>query len=132
MIILYGDPRTKKNSMRPVTIRRKGGGSYTKLLPSRPYEEYEQACLWQIMNHVRPTGIDRRVNVRCVYYMQTRRKVDLVNLLEATMDILVKAGVLKDDNSGIVASHDGSRVRYDKENPRVEIEISAVEGGKRA
>jgi hypothetical protein len=55
--------------------------------------------------------------------MPTRRKVDLVNLLEATCDILVKFGVLKDDSSDIVAAHDGSRVLYDKERPRAEIDV---------
>jgi Holliday junction resolvase RusA-like endonuclease len=55
--------------------------------------------------------------------MPTRRKVDLVNLLEATHDILVKYEVLADDNSGIIYSVDGSRVMYDKENPRTEVEI---------
>lgn len=58
--------------------------------------------------------------------MQTRRKVDLVNLLEATLDVLVHYGVIADDNNSVVASVDGSRVLYDKARPRVEIEI---EGG---
>ena len=71
--------------------------------------------------------VSARVNVRCIYYMQTRRKVDLANLIEATCDILVKAGVLADDNSQIVAAHDGSRVEYDKNDPRVEIEIEEME-----
>jgi hypothetical protein len=31
------------------------------------------------------------------------------------------------DNRDIVASHDGSRVYYDKQRPRVEIEIEAWE-----
>ena len=66
------------------------------------------------------------MNVRCVYYMPTRRRVDLTNLLEATDDLLVRAGVLADDNSQIVAAHDGSRVRLDRENPRVEIEIISM------
>ena len=67
--------------------------------------------------------------MRCVYYMPTRRRVDLTNLLEATDDLLVRAGVLADDNSQIIAAHDGSRVRLDRENPRVEIEIvSMMEG----
>lgn len=52
--------------------------------------------------------------------------MDLVNLLEATCDILVHYRVLEDDNSKIVVSHDGSRVLYDKENPRVEIWITEV------
>jgi Holliday junction resolvase RusA-like endonuclease len=55
--------------------------------------------------------------------MPTKRRVDLVNLLEATCDVLVKYKVISDDNSRVVASHDGSRVFYDKENPRTEIFI---------
>ena len=47
----------------------------------------------------------------------------LHNLLEAIDDVLVKAGVLKDDHSGIIVSHDGSRVRYDKDNPRTVVFI---------
>lgn len=58
--------------------------------------------------------------------MPNRRRVDLLNLLAATMDILVKGKVLEDDNSAIVVSHDGSRVRVDRENPRVEVEIVRV------
>lgn len=67
------------------------------------------------------------MNMRCIYYMATRRKVDLANLIEATCDILVKAGVLEDDNCRIVAAHDGSRVDYDKANPRAEIWIEEME-----
>ena len=54
--------------------------------------------------------------------MKTARRVDLANLIEATTDILVKAHVLEDDNSRIVAAHDGSRVDYDKKNPRAEFD----------
>lgn len=61
--------------------------------------------------------------------MPTKHRVDLVNLLEATCDVLVKADVLEDDNSKIVASHDGSRVLYDKANPRAEIYIERCENG---
>ena len=70
--------------------------------------------------------ICERVNVKCLYYMQTKRRVDLNNLLEATTDVLVKYKVLEDDNSNIVVSHDGSRVLYDKENPRTEITITKI------
>ena len=66
-------------------------------------------------------------NVKCLYYMPTRRKVDKTNLESAIMDILVDARILKDDNSSIVAATDGSRVMYDKENPRTEIFIEELE-----
>jgi Holliday junction resolvase RusA-like endonuclease len=45
-------------------------------------------------------------------------------------DILVKHKVISDDNYKIVASHDGTRVYVDKENPRVEIDIRKLEKGK--
>ena len=66
------------------------------------------------------------VNVKCVYYMPTRRRVDLVNLQEATLDVLVKYRIIDDDNSTIVVSMDGSRVFYDKNNPRTEITITPI------
>jgi Holliday junction resolvase RusA-like endonuclease len=61
--------------------------------------------------------------------MQTKRKCDITNLLQATCDILVKYGVLEDDNYTIVASTDGTRVFYDKENPKTIIEITKIESG---
>jgi len=114
--IIPGNPVTKKNS--PQIFRNKKTGR-PFVSPSDQYKEYEKGAGW----FLKPIGIDYPVNVKCVYYMQTRRKVDLGNLLAATCDILVKYGVLADDNSGIVVSHDGSRVEHDRENPRVEIEI---------
>lgn len=95
------------------------------MAPSEAFMQYQEKCLWQIKRPYNP--ITARVNVRCVYYMATRRKVDLANLIEATCDILVKAKVLADDNSQIVAAHDGSRVDYDKKNPRAEIWIEEME-----
>jgi Holliday junction resolvase RusA-like endonuclease len=70
--------------------------------------------------------IDYPVNVKCVYYLDTRRATDLTNLMEATHDILVEQGILKDDNYKIIASVDGSCVHYDKNNPRTEILIEKI------
>lgn len=67
--------------------------------------------------------IGQKVHIRYNFYMKTRRKVDKLNLCAAADDILVSAGILKDDNSNIVIHHDGSRVLYDKNNPRTEIFI---------
>lgn len=120
-LLIYGEPRTKKNSAR--ILRTRSGTPF--VAPSKAYVDYETDCLRQINRPHSP--ISARVNVRCVYYMATRRKVDLANLIEATCDILVTAGVLADDNSRIVAAHDGSRVDYDKQNPRAEIWIEEME-----
>jgi Holliday junction resolvase RusA-like endonuclease len=48
-------------------------------------------------------------------------------LLEAIDDIMVKAGLLKDDNYKIIAAHDGSRVYVDKNRPRTEVIITKFE-----
>ena len=49
-----------------------------------------------------------------------------MNLLEATLDILVRSEVLEDDHCRIAAMHDGSAVKYDRDNPRTEIEILPI------
>ena len=105
--------------MRLVT-NRKTGRTYP--IPSKAFEDYQKLFLSQVR---RPkTAIDQPVNVQAVYYMPTRHRVDITNLLSATHDLLVDAGILEDDNSKIVVGVDGSRVLYDKFNPRVEIVIS--------
>lgn len=124
-LTIYGNPVTKKNSQRILYKFTKFGRKTPFIAPSKAYVDYETDCLRQIKRPHSP--ISARVNVRCVYYMKTASRVDLANLIEATTDILVKAHVLEDDNSKIVAAHDGSRVDYDKQNPRVEIWIEEME-----
>ena len=123
-IVLLIPPRTKKNSQQILT-NKKTGRSF--IAPSGAYKAYEKAALSLISKGVR-VGIDYPVNVRYLFYMDTHRIVDLLGLEQAADDILVKAGVLADDNSRIVAGHDGSRVLYSKEHPRTEIEITRMEG----
>ena len=48
-------------------------------------------------------------------------------MLEAIDDIMVRVGLLADDNYTIVQSHDGSRILHDKENPRTEVYIDFIE-----
>ncbi|MBR6817996.1 MAG: RusA family crossover junction endodeoxyribonuclease [Acidaminococcaceae bacterium] len=117
-ILIPVEPRTKKNSMRLVKL----GGRIVPI-PSKQYKDFEAKC-GEWLQPWNGMEIDRPVNVRCLFYMKTRRKVDLTNLLEAADDVLVKYHVLADDNSQIVAGHDGSRVLYDKSNPRIEIDIT--------
>ena len=114
-----GNPVTKKNHQQ--ILKTRDGRSF--VAPSAQYKAYEEQSGW----FVPAKNIDAPVNVKCLYFMETKRRVDLVNLLESTMDILVKYGCLKDDDSKIVQGHDGSRVLLDRENPRVEITITRME-----
>ena len=119
---MHGQPITKKNSQQIIKVK---GRSI--IIPSSQYRRYEKECLLQIPESMR-YGISDAVNMECKYYMPTRRRVDLCNLIEATCDILVTAGVLADDNCRIVASHDGCAVYHDKQNPRVEITLTDYKG----
>lgn len=120
-IIIKGNPITKKNSMRIVRM-----GQYSKIIPSEAYMNYKEMVFYRIGGQYKDEPINTPVNVKCIYYMKTRRKVDLLNLMSATLDLLVDLGILEDDNSRIVKGHDGSRVHYDKENPRVEVTIEKI------
>lgn len=120
-ITIRGVPRTKKNHQK-IVMR----GKRPVIIQGEAYRQYEELALWQLPHPKEP--IKGPVNVCCVYYMPTRQRVDLLNLLAATCDILVKGRVLEDDNCAVVASHDGSRVRVDRKAPRVEIEITDAEG----
>ena len=113
------NPVTKKNSQQIILV-----GGRPRIIPSKKYKEYERDCI-PFLTHVEP--VTGRLNVKAVYFMRTRRRVDLINLHEALHDILVKAGVLEDDNCKIIYSTDGSYVDYDKENPRTEVTITYLD-----
>lgn len=114
-------PRTKKNSSSIVTLK----NGRTLLLPSKYYKAFEK----EVVNYVvslfgNLEAIDKPINLCCVFYKEKNHRSDLVGYLQAIQDALVKAGMLLDDNSNIVASTDGSRVELDRENPRIEVKIT--------
>lgn len=76
---------------------------------------------------IKQTPINKPINLKALYYMKDHRRVDLVNLHSALHDMLVHYGVLADDNSKIIVSTDGSRVLYDKDNPRTVLIIQFIE-----
>ncbi len=119
-IIIPLEAVTKKNHSRIVSIKNR-----PILLPSQQYLEFEKKCKPFLKDH--KYCINTPINLKCVFYRKTRRRVDLPNLLNSICDILVKYSVILDDNCKIVASFNGSSVKYDKQNPRIEIEISEGE-----
>lgn len=115
-ITLKGRPATKKNSGRIVF---KNGKRI--IIPSETYENYEDACLWQLAG--KKLHISGIVVVECKYYLPNKRSwPDLIGLLQATSDILTKAGII-DDDKWICSYGDSCIAGIDKENPRAEIRI---------
>lgn len=111
-------PVTKKNHQQLILV-----GGKPRIIPSKQYIQYEKDCQFFMP---RIMTIDKRINIKAIYYMPTRRRVDLTNLHEALHDVLVSYRVIDDDNSSIIVSTDGSRVMYDKDNPRTEVKITEV------
>lgn len=125
-------PVTKKNHGRIVTYGKRcptcKKGSISKLLPSKQYEEYERKIAKYLNALHRAIGtISCPINLKCLFYCDTRRQSDLVGHLQSIQDLLVEYKCIEDDCRDIVASTDGSAVLYDKENPRTEIIITKRE-----
>lgn len=119
-------PRTKKNHMQLVTLKT----GRQMLLPSKAYKEFEKESLMHLKTMTIPytkNPIDYPINLKCVFYKDKDYKADLAGYMQAIQDVLVKAEILADDNHKIIVSTDGSRVDLDRENPRIEIEITEKE-----
>lgn len=86
-----GRPMTKKNSMQK-TCR--------GLIQSKQYRDYEKMALCQLMTQ-KPRSfrtIDCAARMNVEYYMPNRKGwPDLFGLVQATADILEKAGIVEDD-----------------------------------
>lgn len=116
------NPRTKKNSQQIIQNRYTGK---PQIIQSKLYKDYEKEAGWFMPKLEKP--IDYPVNIQAVYYRDSKRIVDLNGLNQCLHDVLVKYGVLKDDNCRIVVSTDGSRVLFDKKNPRTEVTITRLD-----
>lgn len=111
-----GRPVTKKNSM---TKTRYG------LIQSKQYRDYEKMAMCQLMTQkprsFRTIACAARMTAK--YYMPNRKGwPDLFGLVQATADILEKAGIVEDD--GYIADVAYSCIAgVDPEWPRAEIKV---------
>lgn len=120
------DPRTKKNHM---TIA--GTGPKCPKCGKRRKQFVRQGAAHskyafesaQYLNPRPREPIEGEIHIVYILYMQTKRRVDDLNLYASLDDILVHEKILKDDCIKYIRCRDGSRVLYDKENPRAEIYI---------
>lgn len=111
--------RPKKNSQQ---IIYKNGRAI--IIQSKLYLAFERDCAYFLKKYAK--GIDYPINLKCTFYVSDRRKRDLVNLLNAIQDVLVRYNVIADDNYNIVAGVDGSRIIYEKGREETIIEITEV------
>ena len=110
-------PITKKNSQQIMTNKATGRPF---IMPSAKYRQYAKDAA-RFLTPKPPRPIDCSLNIRCLFYLPTRRRTDLTNLLEAVDDILTDVGIIADDHYGIVTGHDGSRCFWDKDLSLIHI-----------
>ena len=113
-------PRSKKNSQQIIVCKGR-----PMIIQSELYRQYERECAMFLPKVDVP--IEKPINLKCTFIVPDRRKRDLTNLLNAIQDILVKYGVIADDNYNIVNSTDGSRIVYEKGIGKTIIEIEIKE-----
>ena len=117
---------TKKNHSNIITLK----NGRKVLIPSKAYIAFEKEVCKFIKQKFGTafTPIDFPINVKAIYYQDSNRRADLCNYHAALHDALVKSGLITDDNFKIITSTDGSRVKIDKAEPRIEVEITKLEG----
>lgn len=115
-IELKGNIRSKKNSKR-VFCR----GKFPVVLPSEAHEKWEKETLPQLPVIEQP--LETTTNITISFYPNTKRKFDLTNYAESVMDLLVKGGIIKDDNYSVVPELT-LRYGYVEEGGRCVVEIT--------
>jgi len=63
-----------------------------------------------------------RCRIKVTYYFKDKRRHDPSNYDKFLLDGLVEANIIKDDNYDVIEEFT-TLGRYDKDNPRVEVEI---------
>lgn len=101
--------RSKKNSQQ-IMVNKRTGKRFIR--QSNLYLNFEYECLFYLEKY--KLNIDYPINLKCTFIVPDKKKRDIVNLLEAIQDILVKYNVLADDNYNIVSSLDGTKIIYMK------------------
>ena len=108
---------SKKNSQQ---IIYKNGRPF--VIQSQRYLQFERDCSYFLKRYAR--HIETSINLKCTFYVPDKRVRDIVNLLNAIQDVLVKYDVIADDNYNIVQSVDGSRIIYEKGREETIVEIT--------
>lgn len=97
-ITIEGTIPSKKNSKRIV-----GRGKRMFIISSKNYLEWEKEKADEIYGQLDEiTAITTPVRLSITFSSSTKRKWDLSNKVESIQDLLVKVGVLEDDNWSVV------------------------------
>lgn len=90
------------------------------MISSAAYLEWEGDALWQLKG--KPKVKTYPTTISCIFYNKDKRRRDNSNMLDSVQDVLVKAGILEDDNCWLL-DVGGARSELDSLNPRVEVTL---------
>lgn len=119
-ITFNGHVPSKKNSLRRAMVR---GRLLT--IPSKQYMAWEKSMLSELRSQVRPMRSPVRIIAR--YFPGRLQKFDMGNGQESIHDLLVKLGVLTDDNLFELQSFTCELGGLDQGAERVEVEVISYE-----
>lgn len=122
-IVLYGDVPSKKNSKD--IFRTAAGRPF--ITSSKAFKAWEEEQMWMIKGQWKnKQTLPGSPRVIMTFYPSTHRRADATNKGEGVMDLLVKAGILPDDNWFVVPEVTSKLGGVDPEKPRVEISIDKI------
>lgn len=119
-ITLIGNTPSKKSNQIIVKGR-------TLILPSKRYTEWKKLNMPRLESTYRIFTIKNiafkfPIVLKMFFYRGTRHRFDYMNVGQSVADLLRDAGVIPDDNMEIIRPI-FLGYKYDKDNPRCEIEI---------
>ncbi len=124
MIHLTIEGQTPSKKTKPTIIVNKKTGK-PMLIPNKLYTAWKKGAILQLQAQSASRFTDE-IQVKFTVYRWTKRRCDLINVLQSLQDILEDAGVIEDDHQ--IKSVDGSRLYLGvtKEQAKAKIEISLM------
>lgn len=116
-ITLKGNPKSTNNIYRAVCR-----GRFPSLYLSKEGKGLKEDYQWQIKQQYKDKPLKEELSIVIRTYHGTKRKSDWDNFHKLSMDSLT--GIVYEDDSQIVKAT--VEKFYDKDNPRIEIELSTV------
>lgn len=114
---ILGEVIPKKNSR----INTRSGRSF----PNPKYTEWEHSAILQVKKQNREYSPINKypIEIHIELYYGSARQKDIDNSVSSVTDMLVKSGILTDDNYKFINKIIVEFKGIDKNNPRVEIEL---------
>ena len=126
---LYGAPRTKKTSNQASRTGKhcpkcKLGTGMVRVFPSAQFRKWQEECASYVSTKPELNLALSKPLGMCALVYRDRASGDFVGYMQGISDVLQHVGIVLNDR--YIVHHDGSRLRRDPNNPRVEITLTIL------